>query len=339
MLPISGSCITPECSSTIQKPFIQSKGKTADVTATFKNSAKISVEIDPEISQPLGEMQKLQTTQDQDNADVTCMQPVPVSLFVQEIRRQLQAAYDHVPYIKKKFIGNESARGLNPQTGTGEFSGKTQLIQTKTGNILAIIPFTGYLGPTLFPTFILSPSATSIQQATIKFKTIPKGIDIDLSKIDLTKTPLIKKNDIITKIFVDMFNKLASIPNSSEFVPKVNAKAQISNYAEAKIVNDKLTLNLTFTVMQEGESGLGMTIIPSAPGLDSITSEHLLGVSNEREGMYTLELVIPLEKAYLRELRLRTKYLDDLISRNKESKKVRKSKLESQAKLLYQVSR
>lgn len=251
VLPISLVFITSGCCLPIPRPFIQSQDRTADVT---------------------------------------CMDPIPVSLFVEEARRQLQSAYDQLPYINEKFYGDDNEKYLYPKQGSAEFVGETELILTKNGNILAMIPFMGHVGSEVSPKLGLKSTTTLKQTMTFTFTTIPLK-KVDLSEKDKNdgkdkdiekRTTLIKKNDAITKVLIATFNEIASIPDRDELC-----------YRGTGIAKTEIKLNFAFTVKREIGGSLSIDIVPLASILKSIKGNPFLSASNMRQGMYKLELKIP----------------------------------------------
>ena len=220
---------------------------------------------------------------------------IPISSVISELKRQVQLAYTHVPYIKKRHRDNQAAKGLNPQTGTGTFGGSTQIVRTNSGNVLAIIPFTGYEGSTLSPNFGISSTATSIQGTTLLFSVSPvfakesasfsSWSNIDLESIDASLAPTVDETDTLTLMLVTAFEEIASTPDMPGDQPYL---------VDAALTNRELNFELGFRVVRKNEGGLGVKLVPSGPDVDSISSAPALGGSDSRTGNYSLTLKIPL---------------------------------------------
>jgi len=208
--------------------------------------------------------------------DITKMDPIPISDVMTALKIQLGEAFEELDSIKKRHSKNPAVQGLNPRVGTGSFSGTTQLVQTDAGNVMAIIPFTGYTGSTLTPNFGLSSKATSVQSTTLSFSFDPRH-EKRLGRNSSTAESL-DVGSYIKDSMTAAFEQLATIPG---------------NY-EPKLTNRELKLSVTFTVLRTLNAGLGIKIVPSAPDLDSVTSNPALGSNRQQTGTYKLDLTIPL---------------------------------------------
>ena len=223
-------------------------------------------------------------------------EPIPFERIMLLVRAQLQQAYQQVGRIKAENSGNRAALGLNPQEGSGSLSGSVQVVSTGSGNILAVIPFSGYAGSLLSPNFGLSKGVTSLQSTSLAFGIKPKrskasGSDavVDWAQIsqasskDAHSSQGAEPSGFITQALIAAFEQIAMLSD-----PVGSEQVRVSTLVR------ELKLSFSFMVTRTNQWGLGVTLIPSAPDLDSLASAPLFGSKVDRIGVYKLDLTIPL---------------------------------------------
>ncbi|MCA8949061.1 MAG: hypothetical protein KDE27_06150 [Planctomycetes bacterium] len=201
----------------------------------------------------------------------------PVSAVIQEIRAQLARAFRVIDSrVQAEQAAKNVAEGLTPQEGEGTFTGTTQLVETDSGNIAAVFPFSGYAGSSLTPNFGVSKAATSSQQTKIDFSFVPA----ELANMPASET----KDGYVARALVATFDQLLAVPN-------VSAKG---------LANRTVETTITFAVALNGSAGLGVSLLPStdmrSPSRDlrTVGGDPLLGTSARQMGTYELTLEIPL---------------------------------------------
>ena len=199
---------------------------------------------------------------------------VPSVSEVQEaIREQYAKALSAIPSIKNDPENFPNADGLNPQTGVARFSGKTQLIQTDSGNILGVFPFTGYAGSTLSPNFGISSKATGIQDCTLSFS-------IDPNTPTSGNSRQIGESDYLAKKIKSLFEEVARLKKGSATDPRITTR--------------ELMLSTTFSIARTLNGGLGVSFLPSTDDIDSLAGAPLLGAQSLKIGTYKVDIKIPM---------------------------------------------
>ena len=224
----------------------------------------------------------------QNDAEATVVSPIELSSVIYALKWQLGTA---LLEIKGEFKNDEYAsEALWPKLGAGTLSGTTQVVSTDNGNILAIIPVTGYAGSTATPNFSATRSATNIQTIAIQFSFDP---DVDSSNLVAEPLSLSDTDSLFIKeAIVETFKMLADTANKAQrggvYPPAPEQPAH------PKITNRQVDFEFTFSVVQNNSAGLGFTIVPSGPDVNSITSAPALGVAKNTTGTYKLTLSLPL---------------------------------------------
>lgn len=243
----------------------------------------------------------------------------PMSDVTGDLRRQIQAAYDHVPYLMKKYEHTKASEGLTPKTGTVVVSGKVQQVGKDSASTMAVfVTSSSPTGSMLTPNIGISTSATAVVQQDYTFSITPKRLEcwnveddrvladgpekdawealkkecrksIDWGKetgwraLDLENAPPIPEDDEFTRILVAAFEQIASASDAekggSSFLTRTDRE---------------LKLTVSFAVVLEGQLGLGFKIVPSTSVVDSISGSPALGVSGTDTGTYTATITIPL---------------------------------------------
>lgn len=202
----------------------------------------------------------------------------PVAAVLEAIQIQMARAYANLPDALRVEENKSSSSGkpvykYAPKGGSGTFTGVTQLLETDSGNLLGILPFTGYLGSTLSPALGLSAQATSTQTTTLifSFPSWPERFATDPDEPVGTTI-----QNALEAAFQELANSLGN-PGASE-----------------GFANRELRLSIAFSVVRTSGGTLGVEIVPPAPDLNAIGGAPLLGTNQQRTGTYTVELRIPL---------------------------------------------
>lgn len=196
----------------------------------------------------------------------------PLSSIQEEIRLQYAKALNEIPDIKADLVNFPNARALTPQTGMATFSGRTQLVQTDSGNFLAVFPFTGK--STLTPNFGVSSRATGVQDSVLNFSISP------IVPSRSSRFSKIGEGDYLAKMISAMFKEHAALQQGPPGAPK--------------ITNREITVSTTFTVVQTFDGGLGVRFLPSGSDADSVAGSPAFGAQRQQTGRYKLDLKIPL---------------------------------------------
>lgn len=190
---------------------------------------------------------------------------------MKEVRIQVGKAFRKFAKARQEADNPDAMAALEPKAGTMKFVGKTQLVNTGSGNLSAVFPFSGYTGSTLTPNFGVSTTATSSQQTTLESAYDPVAL--------AAAVPAEQLDGYVTRALDTAFEQLV------ESVDKNGAG----------VSNRSLSLELVFMIAKSDSNGLGVSFIPSAPDLDSIGSGNppMLGRARTRMGTYTLTIDVP----------------------------------------------
>jgi hypothetical protein len=221
---------------------------------------------------------------DEESIDV---KPIPITTVLKALKIQLAEAILSLEAIRMENKDHPIIEELILRTGNGTLSGESQLVQTDNGNILAVIPFTGFAGSTLTPNLGIDEAATSKQNIALNFSFTPKiTCDRTLSREEEEKKG-IDVGTFIRDALVASFNQIAEMPYDRS----------VRRAYEPIFSNRELKLSLLFSVVRTGQAGLGVKIVPASPNIDEVTSGPIFGTKKQQTGTYSLELTVPLVTA------------------------------------------
>lgn len=214
----------------------------------------------------------------ENNIHVTDNDVVPLSQVIDAINQELASVFTGIEEIKKVHAKNPAVKGLTPQNGNAVFSGTIQTVRTDSGNVAAVIPFSGYADTTLGPKLERSKAATSEHTTTLEFSFKSAVNQTNLPQSTINTGGFIRDNLLAT------FEQMASTSYN---------EATGESY-DPQFTNRKLTLTTTFSLVRESAAGLGVKFTSPAPDLNTLESAPAFGVKDTQKGTYKLTVNIPL---------------------------------------------
>lgn len=206
---------------------------------------------------------------------------VPQSLILAAVKVELADAMKRVADMQKKFDKSPVA-DLTFKEGNGSLVTTVVSERTNTGELKAVIPFSGYAGSLLTPSIEGGTSATDTRKRTLKFSILPTDGKHAVKKEDIPKLRDVTIDPTLSNSIVAHFEEIRTFPRTED-----------NKIIQPGLRPREITESFEFVVTQNGGGKIEIKFLPPGHSLDE--TDPILGSTSKISNTHTLTITLPLD--------------------------------------------